>query len=324
MEDGMTSRGILAAKYGAFFAGLLFLVLLSSRPAFAQGTEGSDLLGTVRDTSGASVAGAKVIATHTATNVSVDVKSDDSGNFAFRFLPPGRYNVRAEMTGFNTVTVTDVVLQVNINATVAITVKPASITESVTVKAETNRIETTDATVKHSITNEQILGLPVLTSTAGRSVLNTLPFLAPGVVSNTVSGEGGSRGEQISINGSRPSSVSFNFEGGDNNDHENNRAASPLPNPDALGEFTIVTNNYKADLGRSSGGIINAVTKAGTNTFHGNLRYFLINEALNARSFFDPERPLNRLNTFGGNIGGPVRLPWLYNGKDKTFFFVDY
>lgn len=323
MEVGMTSRGILAVKYGTFLA-VLFLLVLTPTSGFAQGTEGSDLLGTVRDSSGASVAGAKVIATHTSTNVSADMKSDDSGNFAFRFLPPGRYSVRAEMSGFNTVTVTDVILQVNINATITIVLKPASISESLTVKAETNRIETTDATVKHSITNEQVLGLPVLTSTAGRSVLNTLPFLAPGVVSNTVSGEGGSRGEQISINGSRPSSVSFNFEGGDNNDHEGNRAASPLPNPDALGEFTIVTNNYKADLGRSSGGVINAVTKGGTNEFHGNLRYFLVNEALNARGFFDPVRPRSRLNTFGGNIGGPVKLPWVYNGKDKTFFFVDY
>jgi outer membrane receptor protein involved in Fe transport len=128
----------------------------------------------------------------------------------------------------------------------------------------------------------------------------------------------------MSINGSRSSSISFNLDGGDNNDQELNHAASPLPSPDALQEFTVITSNYQADLGRSSGGILNAVVRSGTSKLRGNLRYIGINEVLNARGFFDPRVPLDRLNTFGGQIGGPVKLPRIFKSKDRAYFFFDY
>ncbi len=128
----------------------------------------------------------------------------------------------------------------------------------------------------------------------------------------------------MSINGGRPTSVSFYLEDGDNNDEGLDQAASPLPNPDALRELAIITNNYQADLGRSSGGVLNAVIKSGTNRYSGNLRYFIVNEALNARGFFDTKVPLDRLNTFGGQLGGPVKPQGILKGLSRTFFFFDY
>src|SRR4030095_13285617 len=160
------------------------------------------------------------------------------------------------------------------------------------------------------------------------NALGVLPFLVPGVSPTTTSGSARSDanrlGSQMSINGSRPSSISFNLEGGDNNDHGLNQAASPLPNPDVLQEFSVITSNYQADLGRSSGGVINAVIKSGTNKYRGNIRHYLVNEALNARGFFDQQVPLDRLNTYGGQLGGPLNLTHIFGNGRRAFFFVDY
>src|SRR5262249_9473270 len=128
----------------------------------------------------------------------------------------------------------------------------------------------------------------------------------------------------ISVGGSRSSSVSFNIEGGDDNDDEYNQALAALPNPDALQEFTFITSNYQADLGRSAGGVINAAGKSGTAHLRWNGRYLGINDSLNARGFFDPRIPRFRLNNFGGQLGGPAALPFIHGLGDRLSFFADY
>jgi hypothetical protein len=291
--------------------------------AWSQGTERADLVGVVLDSSGAAVPGAKLRLTNVATNVAADTVSQQDGGYSFRFLLPGKYTLKCEKDGFSTVSITGIAIQVSIGQNVTVTLKPSPVAETVTVSAQSHTIETTDATVKYSVGNDTIRSLPIFTSTQGRTLLDQLPYLVPGVVSSSPLG-GGIRGENIVINGARPSSTAFYFEGGDNNDHEMNRAASPMPNPDAIQEFTVVTNNYRADVGRSSGGVIQAVAKSGSNTFHGNARYFLLNEAFNARGFFDPRRPRSRLNTPGAQLGGPLWIPKVYNGRERTFFFFDW
>ncbi len=328
---------------GVALAGITFYIIGSfsqGRPtklgvtaAFAQGTSAT-IYGTATDAKGALVPGVKVTAVNDSVGIQREAITNTEGAYNIPLLPAGNYTVTAEMPGFATLRLTDVVLRVSINSNVPIVLEPKQIAETVSVAAETNKVDTSNATLAYSVTNEQVRGLPVFTSVRGRTVLDVLPFLVPGVsptepFGSTVPGTN-IRGEGISINGARPNSIGFNFEGADNNDHEQNRAASPLPNPDALQEFTVVTNNYQADLGRSSGGVINATAKSGTNELHGNFRYFLRNEALNARSFFQAKRGLDRLNTFGGNIGGPAYLPRfgegrpaLLSGRGRTFFFFD-
>jgi hypothetical protein len=284
--------------------------------------------GQIADSKGAVVVDAKVIAINDSQGIQRETRTNREGFFVIPLLPAGTYTVTAEMPGFATVRVVDVVLQVNIDAYVPLVLNPAPVAETVSVAAESNQVDATNATVKYSVTNEQVRGLPVMVSTTGRNPLTILPFLVPGVspANNyaTASFTTNTRGGDMSINGARTTSTSYNFEGGDNNNYEENTAASTLPNPDALQEFTILTNNYQADQGRSVGGIVNAITKSGTKKVSGNLRYYLMNEALNARGFFDQKVPVNRLHTYGGQLGGPVVIPWLYDGKNQTFFFFDY
>jgi len=290
--------------------------------------EGSaSIYGTAIDASGALLPEVKVTAVNETTGIRREALTRSDGTYTLPLLPAGTYTLTAELPGFATLRVTDVVLRVSINSNVPIVLEPKEIAETVSVASRENTVDTSSATVAYSVTNEQVQKLPILTSSVGRSPLSVLPFLVPGVTPVGDFGSSGTSnrlGEAMSVNGNRTISISYNFDGGDNNDSERNLAASTMPNPDALQEFTIVTNNYQADLGRSSGGVLNAVTKTGTNSLHGNVRYFRIHESLNARSFFDRAIPLNRLDTYGGQVGGPVVFPSLYNGRDRTHFFFDY
>jgi hypothetical protein len=319
----MFNRRLLSA-----FIIIAVQMIVMSQPAAVHAQEAlANIGGTVVDVNGAVIPEVKITVTNDSTRLQREATAGGNGYFVVPLLPAGNYTLTAERTGFATITVTDVVLQVGINSTVNITLQPGGVAESVSVVADTNQIDITGATLKYSVTNEQVQGLPVLTTQAGRNVLNLLPFLIPGVSPTDVFGtarnsNGG--GRSMSINGARPESNSFNFDGGSNNDNEFNESAARLPNPDALQEFTILTNSYPADQGRSSGGIVNAVSKSGTNQLHGNARYIGINEAFNARGFFDVTRPVNRLHTYGGQVGGPVVVPGIYNGRDRTFFFVDF
>ncbi|HEY7544122.1 MAG TPA: carboxypeptidase-like regulatory domain-containing protein, partial [Blastocatellia bacterium] len=272
----------------------LVLLAMICQSVAAQVTT-ANLSGTVMDETDAIVAGARITLLNTATGAQRDTTTNSNGYFIFPLLWPGNYTLIAEMPGFAAFTINDITINASINSSVEIVLRPKPINEEITIEAsnnasiETNRIDITNAAVKYSVSNEQVISLPVLTTTLGRNTLGVLSFLIPGVSPSSAVGsaqaESNRRGNQMSINGSRSSSVAFNIEGGDNNDHEFNASAAPFPNPDALQEFTIVTSSYQADLGRSSGGIVNAVAKSGTSHLRGNLRYFLINEAFNARGF---------------------------------------
>lgn len=326
--------------YHSLLGGKTFLVLwillalfLQANTGFAalpvtQGT--SSLSGNVIDETGAVITAVNITILHSGTGFQRYTKTNDNGYFIIPLLPPGSYSLTAEFPGFATVTLNDIKLITSVNTSIEIALTPKPISEALNVQAKNaitanaNRIDTATGSVKHSVINEQVISLPVFTTALGRNTLGVLPFLLPGVsptaASGTVQADANRRGDQMSINGSRPSSISFNFEGGDNNDPEFNRSAAPFPNPDALQEFTVLSNNYPADFGHSAGAVINAIVKSGTSEYRGNLRHFLINEALNARGFFDPRKPRERVNTFGGQLGGPLTLPKLHN----IFFFTDY
>src|SRR5262249_9696069 len=160
----------------------------------------------------------------------------------------------------------------------------------------------------------------LIATITGRSILESLPLFLPGI---SPAFSSGFRGEGLVVNGARPLSNSFSIEGGDNNDYELNRAAAPFPNPDALQEVTVLTINDRADAGGAAGAVIDATVKPGTNKLHGNLRYFAQDPALAASGFFH-EPDDNKLSSFGGQVGGPVLIPGLYNGRDRTHFFFDF
>ena len=292
---------------------------------YAQETS-SSIYGTVTDSKNALVPGVKVTAINKSSGIQRESVTNETGVYIIPLLPAGQYTITAEMPGFATIRITDIALSVSINSQVPIVLQPAEVTGTVSVEAQSNTIDTSNATIASSITNQQVTGLPVMTSSLGRTPLSILPFLVAGVTpTNEFSSVGTSNrnGESMSINGNRTISISYNFEGGDNNDYERGIAASSFPNPDALQEITIITNNYQADTGRSAGGVVNAIARSGSDELHGNARYYRIHESLNARSFFDPTIPRNRLNTFGGQLGGPIVIPGIYRGKNRSHFFFD-
>jgi hypothetical protein len=279
--------------------------------------------GTIVDSTGAAIGTAKITVVNESRGIRRASVTNDEGFFVVPFLLPGIYTVTIEMPGFGSVRITGLAAQAGMNSRIEIALQAKGAVETITIQARNNRVETSDATLRYSITQEQVAASPVIATSLGRSLLNSVALVIPGVSPGF-----DLRGEDLIVNGSRPQLNVFMLDGGDNNDYELNRAGAPLPNPDALQEITVVTNNFKADLPGGAGGLINAVTKSGTNELHGNLRYLISNEALNARDFFLRAdlvgKQRDRLNTIGGQLGGPVVLPRLYSGKDRTHFFFDF
>ncbi len=233
---------------------LVFLIafaLCVSVPAIAQATMAA-LSGSVTDETEAAVSDVRLTVMNTDTGLRRQAVTNRDGYFVFPLLPAGNYTLTAEMPGFAAVTINDITLQVSINSQIQIVLKPRPVAETINVTADDsiesngNQVDTTTATTKHTINNKQVSSLPVFTSDLGRNALSVLPFLVPGVSPTTVFGSGRSDtnrfGNQMSINGGRPSSVSFYLEDGDNNDEGLDQAASPLPNPDALRELATASN----------------------------------------------------------------------------------
>jgi hypothetical protein len=299
-------------------------------PAAAQVSTG-EFSGTVVDASGASVAGAKVVATNAETGVSREVSTDAAGSYVLTLLPPGTYNLSAESPGFRRVVQSSVPLQVNQRAEVNFRLQIGQVNETIEVAAAPLLLESESSSLG-SVIAEQFVGeLPL----NGRNFVQ-LAILSPGVNGTGYSTSGtimsGTRpddrrpGTELFSNGNREGSNDFLYDGIDNNDRLT-LSIVLRPGVDAIKEFKVQTNLYSADLGRNSGAVVDVVTKSGTNDFHGSAFEFLRNSAMDARNFFNARGtpfPSFRYNQFGGAFGGPVILPGVYNGKNKTFFFVDY
>jgi hypothetical protein len=304
--------------------------------AFGQSATAT-LSGTVEDQTGALIAGAIVTAVNTATTLQREATTGSAGNYTLPLLPPGTYIVRVQAQGFTPVENRNVVLNVgdqkalqiqlkagNVNATVQVTDDEALINESPSVGTVVNR--------------QFVENMPL----NGRS-FQSLIILTPGVVAAKATfGEQG----QFSINGQRTNSnyftvdgVSANFSinagggtgqagGGELPALNASGGFSNLVSVDALQEFNIQTSTYAPEFGRSPGGQISLLTRSGTNQFHGSVFDYLRNDALDATDWFVNARrqtkPALRQNDFGGVLGGPVIIPGLYNGRDKTFFFFSY
>ncbi|MDD5542310.1 MAG: carboxypeptidase regulatory-like domain-containing protein [Acidobacteriia bacterium] len=262
--------------------------------------------GTITDQSGAIIPGAKVTATNTDTALSRDTTSGSDGTYEFLQLPVGNYKVSSEKSGFRTYTATGIKLVINQILVLNIPMEVGQVSQEVSVQANAAQVETTSIQLGTVVTGSTIVDLPL----NGRNWVQ-LQQLQPGVV-----GSSDRFGSNFATNGSQSQQNSYMINGTDANDIPLN---TPLvvPSPDAIGEFRLVTNTLNPEYGRNSGGILNAVTKSGTNQFHGSAFEFFRDTSLNSRNFFAKSAVIFHQNQFGGTIGGPIK-------KDHTFFFVSY
>jgi hypothetical protein len=276
------------------------------------------IVGVVRDASGATVVGAQITAANIATNFTRETKSDASGEFRLLALPPGPYRVTATATGFDQFVATGIDLKVNDQLRVDVSLKVGTVKESVTVEASTVQVETESTQLGQVFETKQILSLPL----NGRSYIDLLSLQAG--VAPTTSGSiqqdrpvsGILSAGNVSVNGQRETANAFLVNGGDVSEGRN-LGAGLIPNLDSIQEFRLITSSPDAEYGKFSGGIMNAITKSGGNSVHGDGFEFLRNDALDARNFFDPSKAELRRNQFGYAVGGPF---W----RNKLFWFTDY
>ena len=295
------------------------LWLCAAAPALAQFESGT-VLGTVHDPAKAVISGASVTLTNVNTSVSLQAKTDANGNYEFVNQHLGAYRVHVEAVGFNPVETAPFDLAVDARQRVDLTLEVGNATQSVTVTGAAELLETDNSSRGQVINPREIVELPL----NGRAYAD-LTLLAPGVAKSPLeNGTDSSRDASFNVNGQRSELNNFMLDGIDNNAYgTSNQGFSNQviqPNPDALQQFKIETDNYSAEYGHAAGAVINATLKSGTNQFHGELWAFNRNTVLNATGFFKPvgggTLPFNQ-NQFGGAVGGPIV-------KDKMFFFADY
>ncbi|HXH49772.1 MAG TPA: carboxypeptidase-like regulatory domain-containing protein [Terriglobia bacterium] len=283
-----------------------FAVLLIISPRAALADVSARIQGTVTDPSGAVVPDVTVTVTNVATGLSRKVTSSSDGSFVALNLPaPAVYNVLAEKSGFKKFSALQIPLSLNQIYVLQIRMELGAVTQEVTVQAQPAQVQTNSIQLGATITGSAIVNLPL----NGRNWV-TLQRTLPGVVASV------DFSSNFPTNGARSQDNGYMINGNDANDLPLN---TPLviPSPDAIAEVRMITSTINPEYGRNSGAILNAVTKSGSNAFHGNVFEFYRDPFLNARNFFLPEHDLFHQNQFGGTLGGPI---W----KDHTFFFFSY
>jgi Carboxypeptidase regulatory-like domain len=297
------------------FVGAIVCGLGLSSLAFAQGT--GDLVGRVTDASGGIMPGVTVTIEHQATHDTRVATTSGSGDYVFTLLPIGTYSVKIELQGFTTQTAR-VVLATGDRARVDVRLQVGQLAETVTVTGESPLVQTDSSTVSTLFDLKKVQDLPI----AGRNVIRLvqmIPGANEGAVSSLANGTRPDDRRQtsaVSINGSADNQNNQLVDGLDNNE----RAIGTVgikPSIDAIAEVKVQTNLYSADVGRTAGGVVNIITKSGSNDFHGSAFEFVRNDRFDAKDFFARTKPNLEQNQYGGSFGGPIRT-------NKTFFFVDY
>ena len=319
---------------------LIAVLLSSSVVAFGQTT--GTISGTVTDEKGAVIPNASVTARNTERNMSRSLTTSSDGNYRFENLPVGPYEVTVESTGFSKYVQTGITLVLNQNAVVDVSMKTGGVQEVVNVTENAAIINTSNAEVSTQFDSRRLSELPLGPT---RNVL-AVALSAPGVSQLGAGQTGFAAGISYSSNGGRVRSNNFMVDGQDNNEPGVAGAAQPLNNPDVIQEVRLITNQFLAEYGRNSSSVFNAITKAGTNAYHGSAFWFHNGNALNACSNTDKRAgfcnasstnpsqrhaPFRIENQIGGTFGGPLPLPRfgeggpsIISGHDRTFFFGSY
>jgi hypothetical protein len=302
----------------AIFVVLLLgsIMFIGGRAAAQQAT--AQLGGKITDSSGAIIVGAEITLRNSQTGVSRKTTSNNSGEYLFTLVPIGNYEMAVKQQSFQTYQQKGITLDINQNAKVDVALRAGAPSEVVEVNANATQVDTQSATLGKVETTQRIQDLPLVERDTMQLGLLQAGIFVP-------ESEDGS-GNAFSVSGQRSESLTFLIDGADNNDFLGNNMVVN-PNPDAVAEFKILTNNYEAEYGRTSGGIVNQVIKSGTNHVHGSLFEFFRNTALDASDYFltTPNAdgtfkhnvPDFKRNAFGGTIGFPIK-------KDKAFLFASY
>ena len=295
-----------------FPMGLSWLALIAPVVLSAPG-ELAAVTGVVTDPSKAVVAGVAIAIRNIETNTAHVAATDTSGYFTITELPPGPYELTASKLGFQGYREPHIVLEIGQQLRKDIELTVGSVNQTVDVMARPAMLNTQDGAIKGAVVvQEEIQDVPL----DGRDFTD-IAFLVAGVVPNAQGGAGSA----MAINGARSDNTNFYMDGF--SDRNARGAAAQLrPNVDAIEEFKMEVSGFSAQYGKMAGGILNMVLKSGTNQLHGTVFEYFRNDVFDARSFFDPVRlPLHR-NQFGATVTGPLVLPKLYNGHDKTFFLL--
>ena len=302
----------------------LFALLCLSLTAFAQTSRGT-VSGTITDQTGAVISGANVVLTNTATTVSRSTVANSEGFYRFDAVDLGTYTIKVSAAGFGAITKSNLVVSANLTSTIDAQLSPGTQEVSVDVTAESGALIQTEAPVRGgNIDSTRITELPIAT----RNPVS-LALTLPGVSTNRFGFGVGT----FSVNGGRGRSNNFLIDGTENNDISVAGQGFQIKNPDAVQEVSVQTSNYDAEFGRAGGAVVNTITKAGTNQFHGTASWqydSTRDDALTNTQSLDPNLrlrgypPYGTEHYFAGTLGGPVKIPGLYDGKDRTFFFGAY
>ena len=308
---------------------MAILLFVLAGGAMAQETTAT-VTGQVTDSAGAVVADAEVTLTNLGTRETRTTKSGDDGYYSLTFIVPGFYDLSIKAQGFKEHQRKAIELFVNDRKTLNVSLEPGAVTESVLVTAETPIIQSAP-TVGDVIDNARVVELPL-----NNRNFTQLVNLVPGVTDATEAEDTGLTATvNISINGTRRNSVNWLVDGVSNTDVGSSITLLSVPTVDSIQEFRVITSVPTAEFGRAAGGVVNLVTRGGTQKFHGGAYEFMRNDKLNANSFFNnaagtnavtgraiSPRPILRYNNFGWNLAGPVWIPKIYpRGGDRTFFF---
>lgn len=289
------------------------LLLLPLGTAYSQAVTGT-LLGTVTDSSGAVVAGAKVVLTNLGTSIPRSQQTNGSGNYVFADIPEGNYSVSVEMANFKKNTRTNVRVTTNTSVRVDVQLQPGNITQEIEVTAAPPALQTDRADTQTTISTVSTANLPVGTNRNFQSLLNLVPGTTRATFQHSTFFNASSS-LQTEVNGQMRMGNNYQIEGIDDNERTG-LLQILVPPIEAISTVDVSTSNFEAELGRASGAVTNVILKSGTNTIHGGVYEFLQNSELNARAFFNPSVGHLSYNYFGGNIGGPII-------KNKLFYFGD-
>src|SRR6202140_5236100 len=307
------------------FSRAVALLLTNAVPSRAQ-VAGATLTGTITDSSGGQVPNAQVVIKDVSTGVERTVTTNKDGFYIAANLLPAEYQVTISAQGFNTEIKNGIKLNVGMEQEFNLTLQVGTVTHRVEVTAEAPAVQLASSDISATVQATTVRELPL----NGRSWTD-LAALQPGVdtiqtqPSFSSGADRGNRGfgQQLTISGARPQQNNYRLDGVSLNDYANGAPGSVLGGSlgvDAIQEFSVITSNYSAEYGKTSGGVVNAITRSGTNQIHGSVYEFLRNSRLDAKNYFDdhtqPIPPFKR-NQFGAAVGGPIF-------KNRTFFFADY
>jgi hypothetical protein len=311
----------------AVLSGVLFLALIGMAATTMAQTSGTGAVsGTISDSSGASIVGAKIKVANKGTGEARIVSSDSQGNYVVALLFPGEYGVEVSSPGFQTVSVVDVRVVVAQTTTVNARLVVGQVSQKITVEGTAEQLDTESSALGHVTSGEQVRDLPLATRNYTQ-IIALNPGVNSDVWNSSALGNGGSVTGATSVmvaNGGTFNDNGYQMNGIGVNDLGSNGTGSggvPLPNPDTIEEFRVQTGQYDASYGRNAGANVDVITKGGTNTFHGSTWEFFRNNVLNANSYYrnanNQPKPVLDQNQFGFTLGGPVK-------KNKLFFFVSY